>query len=53
MGCNIVFKCDNDSLMFQNPFLTRFLIHPRYTRKKEMMVFNDILVSRIIGQKKT
>ena len=45
MGCNIVFKCGKDSLMFQNPFFTRFRIHPNCTRKEELMVFNDKLVS--------
>jgi len=45
MGCNIVSNCDNDLLMFQNPFLKGFLIRS-YTRKEWLVVFNNILVSR-------
>jgi hypothetical protein len=29
-----------------NPHQQRFLIHPSYTRKECLVVFNDILVSR-------
>jgi len=42
MGCNLVFKCDNDSLMLQNPFLARILYSSKYTRKQGLVVFNDI-----------
>ena len=48
MRCNIISKCGKDSLMFQNPFLTGFLIHPSYTRKEGLVVFNDTLVIFII-----
>jgi len=44
MSCNIISKCSRDSLMFQNPFL----IHPSYTRKEGLEVFNDKLVIFII-----
>jgi hypothetical protein len=45
MGYNIIFKSGKDSLMLQNPFFARFLIHPSYTRKEELVVFNDKLLS--------
>jgi len=49
MNYNIIFKCGNDLLIFQNPFfLLGFLIHPSYTRKEELMVFNDKLIIFII-----
>jgi hypothetical protein len=44
MGCNIVSNSGKDSLMFQNPFLTR-ISYSSYTRKEWLVVFNDILVS--------
>jgi hypothetical protein len=54
MGYNIVSKCGKDSLMFQNPFFLQGLfIHPSYTRKEWLVVFNDILISKIIRQIKT
>jgi len=34
-------------------FLQGFVIHPSYTRKEKLVVFNDMLVSKIIGQIKT
>jgi len=34
-------------------FLQGFPIHPSYTRKEELVVFNDILISRIFVQIKT
>ena len=40
MSCNIISKCGKDSSMFQNPFLIIFLIHPSYTMKEELVVFN-------------
>jgi hypothetical protein len=50
MGCNIIYKCRKDSIMLQNPFHIRFLIHPSYIRKEGLVVFNEKLVSKIIGQ---
>jgi hypothetical protein len=51
MGCSIISKCGKDSLMFPNLFfLQGFLILSNYTRKEGLVVFNDKLVSRIIGQ---
>ena len=41
MSCNIISKCGKDSLMFR-------LIHPSYTRKEGLVVFNDKLVIFII-----
>jgi len=33
MGCDIIFKCDEYSLMFQNYFLTRIPYSSSYIRK--------------------
>jgi hypothetical protein len=48
MSCNIISKCDKDSLMFQNPFLIRIPYSSSYTRKKGLVVFNEKLVIFII-----
>jgi hypothetical protein len=49
MGCNIIFKCGKDSLVFQNSFLTRIPYSPSYARKEGLMVFNDRLVNLFFG----
>jgi len=43
MGNNIVSKCDNDSLMFHNLFLTRILYLSKPHKKSRVEVFNGIL----------
>jgi hypothetical protein len=48
MGCNVIFKCGKDSLMFQNSFLLRIPYSSQLHKKEGLMVFNDRLVSRII-----
>jgi len=50
MGYNIISKCGNDSLIFQNLFfLHGFLIHSNYTMKQGLMVFNDKFIGLFWG----
>ena len=48
MSCNIISKCGKDSYCFRILFLYGFIIHPSYTRKEELVVFNDRLVIFVI-----